>query len=109
MEPLHCNAIEGSVVQHHHSIGIQGQALQGQQGVVGLNHHITRLILVWEDTASQAVCVSENCTADCARALGQTKPLDCSLDLLHRWCMGDREEKVLSPWQGWPAQGGNMS
>lgn len=55
MQPLDCNTIQGGVVQDHHSISIQREALEGQQGVVWLNHHITCLILVWKDTARAAV------------------------------------------------------
>lgn len=57
MEPLNCNTIQCGVVQNHHSISIQRQALEGQQGVVWLNHHIACLILVWEDAARAAVHV----------------------------------------------------
>lgn len=52
MQPLDCNAVQGSVVQHHNSISIQGEALEGEQGVVWLHHHVTGLVLVGEDTAS---------------------------------------------------------
>ena len=55
MQPLNCNAIQGGVVQDHHSISIQGQALEGQQGVVRLNYNITGLILIWKDTARAAM------------------------------------------------------
>ena len=51
MQPLYSNAVEGRVVQHHNSICIQGEALQSEQGVVGLHHHIAGLILVGEHTA----------------------------------------------------------
>lgn len=57
MKPLNSNTIEGSVVQDYHGVSIQGQALEGQKGVVWLNHYITCLILVWEDTARAAVHV----------------------------------------------------
>ena len=55
MQPFNCNTIQSGIIQDLHSISIQGQAFEGQQGVVWLNHHITCLILVWEDTANQAV------------------------------------------------------
>ena len=57
MQPLDCNAIQGSVVQDDNSISIQGEALEGEQGVVWLNHHIAGLVLVWEDTASQGIAL----------------------------------------------------
>ena len=51
MQPLYSNAVEGCVVQHHNSICIQGEALESEQGVVGLHHHIAGLILVGKHTA----------------------------------------------------------
>lgn len=55
MQPLYSNAVEGCVVQHHNSICIQGEALQGEQGVVGLHHHIAGLILVGKHTADRVM------------------------------------------------------
>lgn len=97
MEPLDCNAIEGSVVQHHHSISIQSQALQGQQGIVGLNHHVTRLVLVWEDAARRPVCLREVYSRVCWSSWTE-QATGLVLGLLHKWCVGDREDKDLSPW-----------
>ncbi len=51
MQALYSNAVEGCVVQHHNSICIQGEALESEQGVVGLHHHIAGLILVGKHTA----------------------------------------------------------
>lgn len=53
MQPLHCNAVQGRVVQNHDSVCIQGEALEGEQRVVGLHHHVAGLVLVGEDTAGQ--------------------------------------------------------
>lgn len=62
MQPLHCNAVQRSIVQDHNSISIEGKTLEGQQGVVGLDNHITGLILVWEDTARQCgMSASQEC------------------------------------------------
>lgn len=58
VQPLHGDAIEGRVIQHHHRISIQRQALQGEQGVVGLDHHIARLALVWKHAALHRVLLS---------------------------------------------------
>jgi len=55
MQPLYSNAVEGCVVQHHNSICIQGEALQSEQGVIGLHHHIAGLILVGKHTAGKVM------------------------------------------------------
>ena len=55
MQPLYSNAVEGCVVQHHNSICIQGEALQSEQGVVGLHHHVAGLILVGKHTADRVM------------------------------------------------------
>ena len=51
MQPLYSNAIQSCVVQHHYGVGIERETLEGEQGVVGLDHHVTGLILVGKDTA----------------------------------------------------------
>lgn len=52
MQALHGYPVQGCVVQDHHGIRIQSQALEREQGVVGLHHHIAGLGLIGEHTAS---------------------------------------------------------
>ena len=53
MQSLHCNAVQRCIVQDHNSISVECKALEGQQGVVGLDNNIAGLVLIWEDTARQ--------------------------------------------------------
>ena len=55
MQPLHRDPVQGGVVQHHHGVRVQRQALQGEQAVVGLHHHIAGLVLVGEHAAQQGL------------------------------------------------------
>lgn len=50
MKTIHSNTVQSCVVQNNNTISIQCQALQSEQGVVGLDNNITCLHLVWEDT-----------------------------------------------------------
>ena len=55
MQALHRDAIQRCVVQHHDRVGVQGQALHGQHGVVGLHHHVAAraLVLVGKHAAAE--------------------------------------------------------
>ena len=55
MQPFNCNPVQRRVVQHNNSVSIEREALESQQGVVGLDYHIAGLILVWKHTAEQEV------------------------------------------------------
>ena len=52
-QPFDSYAIQGCVVQYNHSVRIQSQALEGEQGIIRLHHHVAGcvLILVGEHTA----------------------------------------------------------
>ena len=40
--------VEGRVVKHHHAVCALSQPLEGEDAVVGLNNHVTYLLLVRE-------------------------------------------------------------
>lgn len=65
MQPLNCNPIESGVVQDDYRIGIQRKALEGQQGVVGLDDDIAGcvFILVWKHAAADRRLLGDTWTS----------------------------------------------
>ncbi len=49
MQPLHCDAVQGGVVQHHHCVRMLREPLEGEHAVVRLHNHVAALALVGED------------------------------------------------------------
>lgn len=49
VQPVHRDAVQSRVVQHHHAVTVQSEPLQREHGVVRLHHHIARLVLIRED------------------------------------------------------------
>lgn len=46
VQPLDCDAIERGVVQHHGAVGVLDEALEGEDGVVRLHHHVAHFVIL---------------------------------------------------------------
>ena len=51
VQALDRDAIERGVIQHDHRVRVEREPLERQHAVVGLHHHVARLVLVWEHAA----------------------------------------------------------
>lgn len=102
MQPLDCNAVQSSVVQDHNSISIEGEALEGEQRVVRLHHHVTGLVLVREDTASQHIHASACFCGIASQPLSAQKKAGSFCTLPHEGNINGTHDGMLSRLQGKP-------